>query len=54
MSVILGRMGVSDKELVRDIDESLWGQISLGALGYVGNQNNYNFLLGMIREAKNE
>lgn len=39
---------------MRDSDDSLWGRISLGALGYVGNQNNYAFLSKLIKEGKSE
>lgn len=39
---------------MRDSDDSLWGHISLGALGYIGNQDNYAFLSGLIKEGKSE
>lgn len=50
ISVILGKIGgVKDKDLITSVDDSLWGQISLGALGYIGDMGNYGFLVGLIR-----
>ena len=52
ISQILGKLVSSDKDLIKDVDDSVWGRISLGALGYIGNSNNYSFLTNIIANGK--
>lgn len=54
ISEILAQIGVVENELKTQVDESKWGLICLGALGYVGNLASAKYLTDSILNHKNE
>lgn len=54
ISLILAKIGASENELKSQINESKWGLICLGALGYVGSLASAKYLTDNISNNKNE
>ena len=54
ISEILQKIGVKEKELKGQINESKWGIICLGAIGYAGNETTAKFLTDLILNNKND
>ena len=52
--MIIGKLNVKEAELLKQIDETAWGRICLGALGYIGDKSTVNYLLKLIKENKGE
>ena len=54
ISLILAKIGTSENDLKSQINESKWGLICLGALGYVGGLASAKYLTDNILNNKNE
>jgi hypothetical protein len=54
ISLILAKIGASESDLKSQIDESKWGLICLGSLGYIGNLASSKYLIDTILTHKNE
>ena len=45
-------MGIDEKSLMKDVAEDQWGIISIGAIGYVGNEKSTDYITKLIHEGK--
>lgn len=48
ISLILSEMGIDEKSLMKDVAEDQWGIISIGAIGYVGNEKSTDYITKLI------
>lgn len=53
LSLFFSKINPSKKELIAEIDDSKWGLVSLGALGYVGDLSTIEDIKKMIATSKN-
>ena len=54
ISLILSEIGLDEKSLMKDVGEDQWGIISIGAIGYVGNEKSIDYITKLIHEGKSE
>lgn len=52
ISLTLSTINLKEEQLIAEIDESSWGRILIGALGYIGNEKTLNLLFKFMNEFK--
>jgi hypothetical protein len=54
ISLTLSSIRIKEEEIVGQIDESAWGRILIGALGYIGSEKTLGLLFNLIGSFKAE
>ena len=54
ISTTLGSIGLKSADILKDIDESNWGRVLIGALGYVGDEQTLENLFKMLDSFKGD
>jgi hypothetical protein len=48
INLILAKIGANENDLKSQIDQSKWGIICLGTLGYVGNLSSAQYIIDIM------
>ena len=54
ISLTLGSIGISASELLKEADDTNWGRLIIGALGYVGDESTLGPLFKLLESLKVE